>query len=320
MKPWTRCHPKKQKLKALAFVAALATSVSLAGCASGGSVADEGEASGGNFPVSVKGAAGKVTLKSKPDKIVSLSPTGTEMLYAVGAGKQVVAADDQSTYPKQAPRTKLSGFKPNADAVAGYEPDLVVLAYDANDVVSGLKKLKIPVYVAPAAESLEDSYQQMENLGKLTGHTGGATDAVDQMKSDIDKLVKDLPQRDEELTYYHELDPQLNSATSKTFIGEVYGLAGLKNIADSADKEGSGYPQLSAEHLIDSDPDLVFLADTKCCGQSPEKVADRPGWDKLTAVKQGQVHALDDDIASRWGPRVVDLLRVVSEAVAAVPA
>ena len=135
------------------------------------------------------------------------------------------------------------------------------------------------------------------------------------MHGDIDGIVKSLPARDVPLTYYHELDPTYFSATSKTFIGQVYSLLGLKNIADPADTDGSGYPQLSAEAIIAANPDLVFLADTKCCQQTAQTVAARPGWNVITAVKDGGVVPLDDDIASRWGPRIVDYLRSVAEAV-----
>ena len=122
--------------------------------------------------------------------------------------------------------------------------------------------------------------------------------------------------RPEALTYYHELDPTFFTVTSATFIGQVYTLLGLDNIADPADADGYGYPQLSAEYIVEQDPDLIFLADTKCCGQTPETVAARPGWSELTAVTTGAIVPLDDDVASRWGPRVVDFLRTVATKVA----
>src|SRR5690606_35913136 len=150
-------------------------------------------------------------------------------------------------------------------------------------------------------------YEQLLALGTLTGHTAEAETVVAEMQSDIADLVERVPDRAEPLTYYHELDDTLYTATSATFIGEVYALAGLENIADEAD-DGSGYPQLSAEFIIGSDPDLIFLADTECCGQTPATVADRPGWADLQAVQDDGVITLDDDIVSRWGPRVVDFL------------
>ena len=139
------------------------------------------------------------------------------------------------------------------------------------------------------------------------------------MKADIDAIVAGIPERAAPLTYYHELDDTLFSVTSQTFIGQIYSLVGLKNIADKADKEGSGYPQLSPEYLVKADPDLIFLADTKCCGQSVQTLAERSGFANLAAVKNGTVIPLDDDIASRWGPRVVDFLRTVAAAVAKAP-
>ncbi|MDI1461871.1 ABC transporter substrate-binding protein [Catellatospora sp. KI3] len=268
------------------------------------------------YPVTV----GSVTLPAQPVKIVSLSPTATEMLFAIGAGGQVAAVDEQSTFPADAPKTNLSGYQPNAEAIAAKNPDLVVLSGDANNVVAQLTTLKIPVFVAPAAVTLDDSYAQINDLGKLTGHADQAAALAKQMKDDIAKLVKDLPQRSKPLTYYYELDPTLYSVTSKTFIGSLFTLAGLTNVADAADPKGSGYPQLTAESLIKSNPDLIFLADTKCCAQNADSVKARAGWAALTAVTKNQVIALDDDIASRWGPRVVDLVRAITQATTPIPA
>ena len=270
---------------------------------------------GDGFPVSVGGANGDVTLEQAPQRIVSLAPTATEMLFAIGAGEQVVAADEYSNYPEGAPTTDLSGFEPNVEAVADYDPDLVVVSDDLNDIVSALGAVDIPVIHLPAAADLGDAYTQIEQLGTLTGNQDEATELVATMRSEIDELSTSVPDRAEPLTYYHELDGSLFTVTSATFIGQIYGLAGLQNIADQAEGADTLYPQLSAEYIIESDPDLVFLADTKCCGESADTVAARPGWDQLTAVTGHAVVALDDDIASRWGPRVVDFLEVVVEAV-----
>lgn len=304
-------------LTAALAVAALA----LGGCAE--KTTDTPAPSGGastaaTFPVTV----GSLTLEQRPEKIVSLSPTATEMLFAIGAGPQVTAADDNSNHPAEAPRTDLSGFQPNAEAIAAKDPDLVVIASDRNKVVDQLTKLKIPVFLTPAAVTLDDTYRQLTELGTLTGHPTEAADVVTGMKDDIAKIVADLPQRAEKLTYFHELSPDLYTATSKTFIGSLYTLVGLENIADPADADGEsgGYPQLSEEILVEANPDFVFLADTKCCQQSVETVQARPGWATITAVRENQIVALDDDIASRWGPRVVDLLRTIIDATAKVPA
>ncbi|GAB7040938.1 ABC transporter substrate-binding protein [Catenuloplanes niger JCM 9533] len=268
------------------------------------------------FPVTVGG----VTLDERPDRIVSLSPTATEVLFAIGAGPQVVAVDDQSDYPAGVPVTDLSGFQPNAEAITARTPDLVVLSNDINGIVASLTTLRIPVYLAPAATSLDDAFRQWRELGTLTGHPADAL--VGQVGTEIDKLVAALPERAKPLTYYYELGPELYSATSTTFVGALLGRAGLTNVADPADANGAagGYPQLNQEFLVKANPDLIFLADVTCCAQSAATVAARPGWDTMTAVRAKQVVALDDDVASRWGPRVVDLVRAVTDAVAKVPA
>jgi iron complex transport system substrate-binding protein len=277
--------------------------------ASGGAGADA-------FPATVDSGGAKVTIAAKPKKIVSLSPSSTEMLFAIGAGTQVTAVDDQSNFPADAPKTKLSGFKPNVEAITNYTPDLVVASDDVDGLVAALGKLKIPVVLTPAATTFEDTYRQLNTLGAATGHSREADTVAGTMKSDITDIVAKTPKSAKRLSYFHELDNTLFTSTSKTFIGQVYALFDLKNIADDADKSGSGYPQLSAEYLVQANPDLVFLADTKCCAQNADVVGKRPGWDKVTAVQKGGVVALDDDIASRWGPRVVDLVRAVSGAVA----
>jgi cobalamin transport system substrate-binding protein len=263
-----------------------------------------------SYPVTV----GSLTLTARPTKIVSLSPTATEMLFAVGAGDQVTAVDSNSDYPAGVPKTDLSGFEPNAEAIAAKGPDLVVLSNDLNNIVASLKQLNIPVYLAPAAGTLADAYREITEIGTLTGHATEAADVTKRMKDDIAKLVADVPQRATKLTYYYELDPTYYSVTAKTFIGSLFSLVGMENIATAG--ASGDYPQLSAEAIVKADPDTIFLADTKCCKQSANTVKKRAGWANITAVRQGQVYGLDDDIASRWGPRVVDLIRAIADAVA----
>jgi iron complex transport system substrate-binding protein len=247
-----------------------------------------------------------------PHRIVSLSPTATEMLFAIGAGKQVIAVDDQSDYPKRAPKTSLSYFTPNVEAIAGYRPDLVVLSFDANSVVAGLRKIGIRVLLQPAAKNLAETYAQIRQLGAITAHRKAANALAKRMQRSITAIVRSAPKR--HLTVYHELTPDFYSATSSTFIGRIYKLFGLRNIADAADSSGDGYPQLSAEYILSANPSLIVLADTRCCAQSAVTVAHRPGWSGVTAVRTGSVIGIDDSIASRWGPRVVQFVRAVSKA------
>jgi len=262
-------------------------------------------------------AAAPAPAAAPPQRIVSLSPTATEDLFAIGAGRQVVAVDDQSDYPPNAPRTKLSGYQPNAEAVAAYRPDLVVIANDANGLVAALGKLHVPVLVEPPAKSLAGAYAQIERLGRATGHAARARAVVARLRREVKAVIASVPPAARGLSFYEELSPDYYSATSKTFTGGVLELLGLKDVADAADKTGSGYPKLSAEYILASDPELIVLADTKCCGQTAARVAARPGWSGVAAVRNGALVAVNDDVASRWGPRIVQFMRAVARAASA---
>jgi iron complex transport system substrate-binding protein len=270
------------------------------------------EASAPSFPVLVEGDNGPLEIEEQPEAIISLSPTATESLFAIGAGEQVTAVDDQSNYPAEAPISDLSGFQPNVEAIAGYEPDLVVASYDPGGLVKGLEKLDIPVLLQDAAPDLEAAYAQIETLGAATGNPEGAETVVDSMRVEIEELAGSVPGA-AGATVYHELGPGFFTATSDTFIGSVYELFGLVNIADAAaDAEAGGYPQLTAEYIVSENPDLIVLADTKCCEQTAEMVAKRAGWDQIAAVANGDIVEADDDITSRWGPRTVDFAAAIA--------
>jgi len=285
----------------------LAGALALGACGGG----DDTTAEAGGGPSSAPGPTAQPA-DVAPERIISLSPTATEMLFAIGAGDHVVAVDDQSDYPESVPTTDLSGYEPNVEAIAGYEPDLVVASDNA--IEAELGTLGIDLLTLPAATTLDETYAQIEQLGDVTGNAQRAAALVEQMQADIEQILAAVPAAEQPPTYYHELDDTYYSVSRNSFIGQLYELAGLRSIGDEADTDGSGYPQLSAEYIIESDPDLVFLADTECCQQSADTVTARPGWDQLTAVREGRVVELSDDVASRWGPRVVDLLRVIVDA------
>jgi cobalamin transport system substrate-binding protein len=295
------------------IAAVLAIVLIAAACSSGEPSPDESASA--SYPIQIETASGTVTINGRPERVVSLSPTATETLFAIGAGEQVVAVDDQSNYPAEVPRTDLSGLDPSIEAIAALDADLVVMMFDAGgETVAALEAVGIPSLVQAAAIDLSDAYSQIEQLGAATGNVGGAVELVSSMQQDVERIVSETAGTG--TTYYHELDPLLYSVTSGTFIGALYDMLGMTNIADAAD-DGTGYPQLSAEYVVAEDPDFVFLADTKCCQQSAEALATRPGWDTLSALRDGSVVELDDDVASRWGPRVVTMLETISAAVGA---
>ncbi|MDP9145016.1 MAG: ABC transporter substrate-binding protein [Actinomycetota bacterium] len=265
------------------------------------------------FPVTVSDGTGEVIIESRPERIVSLSSTATEMLFAVGAGDQVVAVDEFSTYPAEAPITDLSGFTPNLEAIVGYEPDLVLMSFDPGELKSGLDAIGIPSLLLTTALSLDDSYAQLEVIGAATGQIGEAAEVVLGMQSDIEEIVTATTVPDG-ISFYHEVDATLYSASSNSFLGQIYALLGMDNIADAADTDGIGFPQLASEYVVSEDPDLIFLGDVDF-GVTPESLSERPGWAEMTAVQNGAIVPLEAYLASNWGPRVVELLQTIAEAV-----
>lgn len=301
-----------------ALVAATAIAAACAACSSSPASPASSAGGGAGFPVTVTSAAGTVHLVSRPDAIVSLSSTTTEMLYAIGAGKQVKAVDSYSDYPASAPITKLSAFQPNAEAIAAYKPDLVIISNDMDGITAKLKALSIPVLDLPAAANVPGVYAEITELGAATGHVAQARAEDARLKADIARIVAAEPRHSPPLTYFYELGANpYYSVTDSTFIGSLLSLLGMKSIADSATGAAAagGYPELSPEFIFRSNPDYIILSDTgNNGGQDAAMVYARPGWSALTAVKDKHVIALNGDVASRWGPRIVQLLAAVAAA------
>lgn len=266
------------------------------------------------FPVTVAATNGPVEIAARPQAIVSLSPTATEMLFAVGAGSQVVAVDEFSYHPAEAPVTDLSGYTPNLEAIISYSPDLVVVSDDIDGIVAALQSVGVPVVQLAAASAFSDVVDQIETVGRITGHVEAAEQLAADLERRVEQVVASMADLGTFTTYYHELDPSFYSVTSSTFIGEMYSLLGLASIADAADVDGFGYPQLQAEYILDANPDLIVIDD--CCGESPETVGSRPGWEVLDAVRAGRIIVVEADEASRWGPRVVGFLESIAAAMA----
>lgn len=304
---------------------ALALAAVLAACGSGADAGtpDSPNASGSGASAGSDGSGGSDGSRGSqdvPQRIVSLSPSGTEILYAVGAGDQVVAVDEQSDYPDDAPTTDLSGYTPNVEAILRYDPDLVVFTNDPGDLASSLDEVGVPHLRLPAPTSLEEAYEQYEQVGVVTGHPDKARDVADTVRSEVSDAVDEVEDQAGDagrgLTYYHEVDDNLYSVTSDSFIGQVYSLFGLENIADDAGGKAGDYPQLQGEYIVSADPDLIFLADAQRGGASAESVAQRPGWAGIDAVEDHRIYALDGDVTSRWSPRIGDLAEKIGSIVA----
>lgn len=302
------------RLRARSWLVCSLTALALNAC-SGGRGHDVASNTGASsFPVRIAAADGTVAIPRLPHRIVSVSATATEDLYALGAGGQVVAVDAYSTYPPRAPRTNLTESSLNPEAIAKYQPDLVVLAEDNDHIVAQLRKLGIPALVEPPASSLPAAYREIDQLGRASGHLPRAARVVSRIRGEIAAIVRSTPAPRKPLRVYHELEPTFYSATSHTFVGQIYSMLGLRNIADAAHLSGP-YPQLSDEYIIAGNPSLIVLADTVCCKQSAASVAARAGWRHIAAVEDGAVVPVNDAIASQWGPRIVIFARTIAFAV-----
>jgi iron complex transport system substrate-binding protein len=314
MRAFTRTRPAIVVVAALAAVCAACSNTAASPTSGSGSA---GSATMAGFPVTIVTPVGKVHLTSRPAAIVSLSPTATEMLYAIGAGSQVKAVDSDSDYPANAPHTKLSAYQPNAEAIAGYKPDLVIISNNIDGIAAKLTALAIPVLELPAAANVAGVYSEFGQLGAATGHVAAARAEDQRLRTEVGSIVAAEPHHTGPLTYYFELgvDPYY-SVTDSTFIGGLLSLLGMKSIADTAKGAAAagGYPSLSAEYILKANPDYIILSDTgpTAGGQSAATVGARPGWSVLTAVKDKHIIMLNADIASRWGPRIVQLLQTVA--------
>jgi iron complex transport system substrate-binding protein len=262
------------------------------------------------FPLDVTDSLGNtVTLEAPPQRVVSLSAGHTEILYAIGAFNQVAAVDNTSDCPDAtADLPKVDAFTPSVEAIADLEPDLVVITYDPNDLQSSLQALDIPVLNLAAPESVDQVYEQMNLLGSATGHPEEAGEVARIMGIAIDQVVEQVGEVSEPPSVFHELDTMYFTVGPGSFIGDLYDILGAENVADAT---GQAYPQMSAEAIIEADPDVIILADEDA-GESAETVRARPGWGAVSAVENDRIYVIDPDIISRPGPRLVEALRTLA--------
>jgi iron complex transport system substrate-binding protein len=272
--------------------------------------------------------AGDAIAETKPSCVVSLSPTATETLYAIGAGKQVQAVDKDSDYPTTGlPTKRIDALNPSVEAIIGIcktsaahpssKPDLVVISFDANDIKEKLAALGIKVLNQTPPTNESGALSQIEQLGTLTGHVKSADALAASIKKTIAADIASVPKHPgKSLTAYYELDTTFYSLTSSTFVGSLLKSLGVVNIADAKNTTAdAGYPQLSAEYIVSANPKMIFLADTVCCKASASTVAKRPGFSKVAAVEDHEVIGLNDDVASRWGPRLSLLMNQLTASV-----
>ncbi|MEX2227013.1 MAG: helical backbone metal receptor [Dehalococcoidia bacterium] len=271
----------------------------------------------GEFPVSVDRSDDKELVVDAPvRRIVSLSPGATEIIYAIGAEDALAAVDNNANYPQGVATLsgRVDAYQPNIEAIAGFEPDLVIVANNIDGIVEALDRLSIPVLfldIDSDVTSIDDVFEHIDIMGRITGRTDASEALLDGLRGRVD-AVEEKMGIDPPTTviraapsFYHELDAELYSIADDTFIGSLYAILGARNIA--GDGGGIAYPQLTQEAIIAANPDVIVLAD-EAFGVTIDSVRARPGWDAIAAVQNDRIYAINPDIISRPGPRIVDAL------------
>jgi iron complex transport system substrate-binding protein len=270
------------------------------------------------YPVAVARSDGKpLSIAQAPARIVSLSPGATEIIYAIGAEASLAAVDKNADYPAAAKSfsTKVDAFEPNIESIAALKPDLVIVASDTGGIVAKLDELKIPVFyvdIDKSVKTINDIFGQISLLGRVTGKTGEANTLVASLgdrRKKVELAVRDVLSSGAP-NVYHELDETFYSASDATFVGDIYHILHMQNIA--GDGGGVAYPQLTQEAILAANPRLIVLAD-EGFGVTVDSVKARPGWSAIDAVKNGQILGIDPSIVSRPGPRIIDALEAIAK-------
>jgi iron complex transport system substrate-binding protein len=257
-----------------------------------------------------------VTLNGPAQRVVSLAPSNTEILFAIGAGKQVVGRDQLSDFPEEAKAVTDVGSTfdaLNTELIVAQKPDLVLAAeINTPEQVKQLENLGLTVYYLKNPTTLEGMYNNLMLVAQMTGHTDEAAKLVDSLKARVDAVDKKIAPLSSRFSVFYELDgtdpAKPYTAGKGTFITLLIDRAGGYNIASNID----GYPQLSLEQVVAADPAFIILGDARY-GVSPESIAQRPGWENLSAVKNEHVVPFNDDLVSRPGPRLVDALEELAK-------
>ena len=267
-----------------------------------------------SYPLAIVDTVGReVTIEAQPQRIVSLSPAATEIFFAIGAGDQVIGVDKFSDFPAEAKtRQQLDAYQPNLEAIAGVEPDLVLLFYDPGELADSLERLGITTAVLGSVEetpeSVEAVFDQIRLLGEMTGHVREAEDLVADMQRRVNAIEEALADVEQGPRIFHEMDATLYTAAPNSFVSNLYKILKAQNIAAGA---AQAYPQLSQDVIIDRDPEVIILAD-EAFGESPQTVKARAGWSSISAVKSDRIYVVNPDIVSRPGPRLVDGLETLA--------
>jgi iron complex transport system substrate-binding protein len=255
------------------------------------------------------GLGREITLDGPAQSVVSLAPSNTEILFAIGAGDQVVGRDQFSDFPEEAKKVTDIGstFEAlNTELIVSLKPDLVLAAeINTPEQVKALEDLGLTVYYLKNPVTLEEMYTNLEIVAHLTGHEEEAATLIESLKARVAAVDEKIAPISSRFSVFYELDAtdpaKPYTAGKGTFITQLIDRAGGSNIASDLE----GYPQMSLEQVVAADPAFIILGDAKY-GTTPESIAQRPGWENLSAIKNGKVVPFNDDLVSRPGPRLVD--------------
>jgi iron complex transport system substrate-binding protein len=262
------------------------------------------------------GLGREIKLDGPAQRVLSMAPSNTEILFAIGAGSQVVGRDSLSDYPAEAADITDIGstFEAlNTEAIVSLKPDLVLAAeINTPEQVKQLEDLGLTVYYLKNPVTLEEMYDNLAIVAQLTGHEDEAAALTESLKARVAAVDEKIAPLSSRPGVFYELDAtdpaKPYTAGKGTFITLLIDRAGGYNIASDID----GYPQFSLEQVVTADPAFIILGDARY-GVSPESIAQRPGWENLSAVKNGNVVPFNDDLASRPGPRLVDALEELAK-------
>ena len=248
------------------------------------------------------------TQESEDIKIISLSTTHTEIIQSLEAQDTLIAVDAFSEV--DFPVEKIDAYTVTAEELAPLNPDMVIIAFDFNGIVEGLESQEINYVLLPPAKNFEDVYSQISTIGEIVNKKGEASSKVRDMKLEINRILDDANYED--VSVYHEIGYSygIYSVNSDSLIGEIYNALGVVNIANSEeDPFGSGYPALSEEMVIDSNPDYIVVGHSDYLNKD---LSIREGWKNISAVESSNVYFLDDTLASNWGTTTVQLVEELS--------
>ena len=248
------------------------------------------------------------TQESEKIKIISLSTTHTEIIQSLEAQETLIAVDafSEVDFPVQ----RIDAYTVTAEELAPLNPDMVIVAFDFNGIIEGLESQEINYLLLPPAKNFDDVYSQISTVGELLNKKSEASAKIREMKSEINRILNNANY--ENISVYHEIGYSygIYSVNAESLIGEIYNVLGVSNIANlEEDPYGSGYPALTEEMVIESNPDYIVVGHSDYLNKD---LSIREGWGSITAVENSNVFFLDDTLASNWGTTTVQLVEEIS--------